>query len=67
MKKTMESACNELLAECPASRAVIRALVILRSLVNHPDLAAGDDDIKLAALHVEDAIWALVGALQGDK
>ena len=67
MKKTMESACEELLSECPASRAVIRALVTLRSLVDHPDLAAGDEDLKLAAGHVEDAVWALVGALQGDR
>jgi len=67
MKKTMESACEELLSECPASRAVVRALVTLRSLDGHPDLESAKGEIQLAALHVESAVWALVDALQGDK
>ena len=67
MKKTIETACDELLAECPASRAVIRALVTLRSLDGHPDLESAKAEIQLAALHMEDAVWALVGALQDGK
>ena len=63
MKKTMESACEELLSECPASRAVIRALVTLRSFDGDPELEPAKVEIQLAASHIEEAIELLFNEL----
>jgi len=47
-------------AEMPARQKLIHILLELRYLDDHPNLAAVRDDLKLAAIHVEEAIRSLI-------
>ena len=58
----MEKSFDKLVA-LPGAREVIRAWIALNALIGNDLLAAVQDDIKLAALHMEDAIRTMVSEL----
>ncbi len=58
----MEKKFDKLLADRPAAREVIRAYLYLQATIGHAYLEDVQDDLKLASMHLEDALCTLATA-----
>ena len=60
----MKEKIEKLLAVNPRARAVVRALVTLRSFDGDPELEPAKVEIQLAVMHIEEAIELLFNDLE---
>ena len=60
----MEKKFDKLLADRPAARELIRAYLYLQATIGHAYLEDVQTDIKLAALHLEEALRFLRAAAE---
>ena len=64
----MDKRFDKLLASCPAAREVVRAYLYLQATIgDREELKEVQNDIKLAAMHLEDALCTLAAAELPDK
>lgn len=52
----MDKRFDKLLADRPAALELIRAYLYLQAVIGHPELGEVQNDLKLAAMHLEDAM-----------